>query len=84
MVDVDRNLRRLPLLRRRSSSLAARGLDGVRRWGALGGEERGWEKNGIQGKGLVGPEGLYPGGGLGASWFRPSRIGQRGGVFWTA
>jgi hypothetical protein len=40
MVDVDRNLHRLPLLRRCSSSLAARGMDGVRRWGALGGEER--------------------------------------------
>jgi hypothetical protein len=46
-VGVDRNLRRLPLLQRRSSSTVARGMDGVRRWGALGGEERGWEKNGI-------------------------------------
>jgi hypothetical protein len=27
---------------------------------------------------------LYPDGGLGASWFRPSQIGQRGGAFWTA
>jgi hypothetical protein len=27
---------------------------------------------------------LYPGGGLGASWFRPSRIGQLGGAFWAA
>jgi hypothetical protein len=57
---VDRNLRRLPLLRRRSSSSAARGMDGVRQWGALGGEERGWEKNGVQGRYLVGSEGFIP------------------------
>jgi hypothetical protein len=60
MVDIDQNLHRLPLLRRCSSSLAAQGMDGVRRWGALGGEERGWEKNGVQGKGLVGPVGFIP------------------------
>jgi hypothetical protein len=35
-------------------------MDGVHQWGALGGEERGWEKNGVQGKGLVGPEGFIP------------------------
>jgi hypothetical protein len=57
---IDRNLRRLPLLWRRSSSSVARGMDGVRQWGALGGEERGWEKNGIQGRGLVGSEGFIP------------------------
>jgi hypothetical protein len=27
--------------------LSIRGMDGVRRWGALGGEERGWGKNGV-------------------------------------
>jgi hypothetical protein len=43
MVDVDRNLLHLPLLRRRSSSSAARGMNGVRRWGALGGEGLGEE-----------------------------------------
>jgi hypothetical protein len=59
-VSVDRNFCHLPLLRRRSSSLAARGMDGVHRWGALGGEERGWEKNGVQGRGLVGSEGFIP------------------------
>jgi hypothetical protein len=82
-VGVDRNLHRLPLLRRRSSSSVARGVDGVRWWGALGGEERGWEKNGIQGRGLVGSEGFIPRRGLGVPWFRPSRIGRRGGAFWT-
>jgi hypothetical protein len=60
MVDVERNLRRLPLLRRRSSSSAARGMDGVHRWGALGGEERGWGKNGVQGKVLADPVGFIP------------------------
>jgi hypothetical protein len=53
-VGVDRNLHHLPLLRQCSSSLVAQGVDGVHWWGALGGEERGWEKNGVQGRGLVG------------------------------
>jgi hypothetical protein len=59
MVDNDRNLRRLPLLWRCSSSSAAQGMDGAHRCGSLGGEERGWGKNGIQGKGLDRSRGFY-------------------------
>jgi hypothetical protein len=84
MVDVDQNLHRLPLLRRRSSSSAARGMDGARRWGALGGEERGWGKNGVQGKSLADPVGFIPRRWTQCSWFRLSRIGQWGSAFWMA
>jgi hypothetical protein len=59
MVDDNRNLRRLPLLRRCSLSSAAQGMDGARRCGSLGGEERGWGKNGVQGKGLDRSRGFY-------------------------
>jgi hypothetical protein len=38
---VDRNLHRLPLLRRCPSSSTALGMDGARQWGVLSGEERG-------------------------------------------
>jgi hypothetical protein len=55
---IDRNLRRLPLLRRCPSSSAALGMVGARQWGGLSGEERGWEKNGEQGRGVVGSEGF--------------------------
>jgi hypothetical protein len=59
MVDDDRNLRCLPLLQRRSLSSAARGMDGARRCGSLGGEERGWGKDGVQGKSLDQSRGFY-------------------------
>jgi hypothetical protein len=34
-------------------------MDGARRCGSLGGEERGWGKNGVQGKGLDRSGGFY-------------------------
>jgi hypothetical protein len=34
-------------------------MDGARRCGSLGGEERGWGKNGVQGKGLDRSRGFY-------------------------
>jgi hypothetical protein len=69
VVDVNRNLLHLPLLWRHSSSSAAQGMDGVHQWGALGGEERGWGKNGVKGKVLANPEGFIPQRWTRCSWF---------------
>jgi hypothetical protein len=35
-------------------------MNGARQWDALSGEERGWEKNGEQGRDVVGSEGFIP------------------------
>jgi hypothetical protein len=35
-------------------------MDGARQWGVLSVGERGWEKNGDQGRDGIGPEGFIP------------------------
>jgi hypothetical protein len=76
MVNDDRNLHRLPQLRRRSSSLAAQGRDWARWSGSLGGEERGWGR--MASRGRLGPFQwfLYLGGELGVRGFECRGLGS--------